>query len=366
MHGTPNHHMELREGVVDYMRMNRDHFEGFVTMEDVQQRRALRAKTLAAKVAAADDAFEGYLMLMAQSGSYGGQPEVVAFCQAYNQDVIVHLPILPDFAHDMIHYRNELRGDGEVPEPLHISYGGEMARAHYNSIRSKKEDTPPVPERPRAARTKLSQVTEFTSNSKDASTRLTVRGIHKASGEISSARIQAMLKDGRREIDGSFEQLNDTDRTRSPSVSSSHRSSSSKRSLDDDTDYRTTKKADRRKSIKKRADALVPVPDQPNDMSFRLRIESPSPGTPASTQDTEYSSDAGEPSKRELRGSKDVRVGLDEDASDSEASLEKAMRNMKAQSKGRKTVPSVAGHSTPASQVELANLIEVRRASTRQ
>src|SRR5204863_7699369 len=82
------------------------------------------------------------------------------------------------------------------------------------------------------------------------------------------------------------------DRARSSSVSSSQRSSSSKRSLEADNDLeRASKRTDRRKSLKKGAVAVVSSMEQGTEVSFRIRLDSQEPSTPASTQDTEYSSD---------------------------------------------------------------------------
>ena len=336
------------------MRSNRDQFEYHVSLDDVTQRRVLRAAK-----ATVDDAFEAYLAVMSRSGSYGGEPEVVAFCQAYDQDVMVHLPVIPDFNQDSMLYRNEQRIGDHSPVPLHITYGGESTRAHYNSARSRTSD-----------RVKnLNQVKVYDTGSQSRSTHAEHRSSMSSTPEIVlPENVHSLLQNGRRELADSYERLSDKPATRSPSITSSQRSSSSKRSLDDDADYRPVKKADRRKSMKKREDALAPAPDKAYQMMSQVRVASPSPGTPASTQDTEYSSDNDMP-RRPIRISKQIRSSIGEEPSDSEASLEKAMRNMKPLPRGRKLAPAVIDLTSPLSsplRKSEFSTIEVRRTSLRQ
>jgi hypothetical protein len=123
------------------------------------------------------------------------------------------------------------------------------------------------------------------------------------------------------------------DRARSSSVSSSQRSSSSKRSLEADNDLeRASKRADRRKSLKKRAVAVVSSMEQGTEVSFRIRLDSQEPSTPASTQDTEYSSDPTEATTEASTDDKNIVIPSTEDASDSDASLGQAMAALKARS----------------------------------
>ena len=359
--GTPTKHIEVRTTIVDYMRSKRDQFEHHVHLDDVTQRRVLRAPK-----AIVDDAFEGYLAVMSKSGSYGGEPEVVAFCQAYDQDVMVHLPKIPDFDQDSIFYRNEHRVGDHRPVPLHITYGGESTRAHYNSARSKGH-----------GRVKnLNQAKFYDTGPQTQSTPAELRSSMESTPEnISTENVQELLQDGRRELADSYDRLSGKPQTRSPSITSSQRSSSSKRSLDDDADYRPVKKADRRKSMKKREDTLALASDKANQMMFHVRVESPSPGTPASTQDTEYSSDNDMP-RRPMRIIKQIRNSIGEEPSDSEASLSKAMRNMKPLPRGRKLAANVidlgspvkrdAIDLSPLKRSEFPTVIEARRTSLRQ
>jgi hypothetical protein len=75
-------------------------------------------------------------------------------------------------------------------------------------------------------------------------------------------------------------------------VTSSQRSSSSKRSLDDDGEpIRSSKRADRRKSTRRRADMSISISEPDRESSPRLPIESPNTDTPPSTQGTDISSD---------------------------------------------------------------------------
>lgn len=348
------------------MRTYRPLFEHYVHKDDLQQRRLLRSSTLAARQMPFDDAFEEYLALMSRNGTYGGEPELVAFCQVYNQDVTVHLPTIQNYDRDSITYKNEQRVHERDPVPLHICYGGdEVTRAHYDSARTRDGNGKLLDTGIRLGRMSSLKKADSRSRSRHSVDHVAIQAQRHGDADLSSEKLQEFLQKSRREREGSFERLNEKNRGRSLSVSSSHRSSSSKRSLEDDTEHRAVKKADRRKSIKKRADALIPAPDPPNELSFRLRIDSPSPGTPASTQDTEYSSDAAEPSRLAPQESGSGRHSRNEEASDSEASLERAMREMKAHSRGRKVVSNVTDQINPLGRIEVANAIEPRRTSLR-
>ena len=46
---------------------------------------------------------------MLRGGTYRGEPELVAFYQVYDQDVIVHLPIVIGYRGESIPYTNEQR-----------------------------------------------------------------------------------------------------------------------------------------------------------------------------------------------------------------------------------------------------------------
>ena len=130
------------------MRTFRPLFENYVHKDDVQQRRTLRSATLAYRQEP-EDAFEEYLRRMSISGAYGGEPELVAFTQAYNRDVIVHQPRIGSVDRDSISYTNEHRESSTVEPPLHICYGGDEAtRGHYDSTREALGSTPQSQNRP--------------------------------------------------------------------------------------------------------------------------------------------------------------------------------------------------------------------------
>ena len=280
------------------MRNLRPLFEAYVQTDDVQTRRALRSTTAAIRQES-DDAFEDYLRLMSRPGTYGGEPELVAFCQAYDQDVTVHLPRLRYFDRDSINYTNEHR-DTQSPQPtLHICYGGnEETRAHYDSARNRDGSHPrshnsPMLEPQDSRRGSMAGVL-----SSSPTHNLTARAIRNSRSDLSSELIHDLLQKGRKDMGDSLDVLNH--RARSASVSSSHRSSSSKRSLEDDGENpRRSKKADRRRSTRKRTDLAMVSVDPDTEISFRLQIESPHPATPTSTQDTENSSEPLEPEPSE-------------------------------------------------------------------
>ncbi|KAK5185867.1 hypothetical protein LTR44_001916 [Exophiala sp. CCFEE 6388] len=289
LYGTPAKHPEIRASIIDHMRTYRPLFEHYVHKDDVQQRRTLRSATMAIRQEP-EDAFEEYLSLMSRSGTYGGEPELVAFCQVFDQDVTVHLPTIKNFDRDSITYNNEHR---EIPTPtipLHICYGGdEVTRAHYDSARSRDGSTPasrssPLLKPQDTPRNALSNPLPSVPVSF-----LTSRGIRNNRSDLSSDLIQDFLQKSKKEAEINMDLLNDKNRARSPSVTSSQRSSSSKRSLDDDGEpIRSSKRADRRKSMRRRAH---PLPSPDDELSPRLPIDSPNAETPPSTQETEGSSD---------------------------------------------------------------------------
>ncbi|KIW40248.1 uncharacterized protein PV06_07460 [Exophiala oligosperma] len=293
LYGTPAKHPEIRASIIDHMRTCRPVFEHYVHKDDVQQRRTLRSAANAVRQEP-EDAFEAYLSLMSRPGTYGGEPELVAFCQVFDQDVTVHLPRIQNFNRDSISYTNEHRYNTSIAAPLHICYGGdEVTRAHYDSARSRDGSTPRSRNSPllRPQDAPRNSISGTLSSSPVSS--LTSRAIRNSRAELSSELIQDFLQKSKKETEINLDQLNDKYRARSPSVTSSQRSSSSKRSLDDDGEpIRSNKRADRRKSARKRGDIAVTIPDPDGELSPRLLVESPGPDTPLSTQDTDVSSDA--------------------------------------------------------------------------
>ena len=331
------------------MRSLRPLFDSYVHRDDVQQRRALRSATSSARKES-DDAFEDYILLMSRPGTYGGEPELVAFCQAYDQDVMVHLPVIKGFERDSILYTNEHRDPTihNTPVPLlHICYGGdEITRAHYDSARNRDGS------HPRSHNSPLLEPQDSRRNSVALSSSppssLSARAIRNSRSDLSSELIHDLLQKGRRDMEGSLDQLNA--RARSSSVSSSHRSSSSKRSIEDDGENsRRHKRADRRKSTRKRTDMAMVSIDADTDLSFRLQIDSPHPDTPASTQDTEYSSEPAEPEPSE-NGDGDYNPAQSvEDVSDSESSyINRSRRVLKPSSRGATILPKRNPASAPS------------------
>ncbi|KIW11961.1 hypothetical protein PV08_09235 [Exophiala spinifera] len=293
LYGTPAKHPEIRASIIDHMRTFRPLFEHYVHKDDVQQRRTLRSAKSAVRQES-EDAFEEYLSLMSRPGTYGGEPELVAFCQVFDQDVTVHLPRIQNFNRDSISYTNEHRENSSMGAPLHICYGGdEVTRAHYDSARSRDGSTPRSRDSPllRPQDPPGNSISGTLSSSPVSS--LTSRAIRNSRAELSSELIQDFLQKSKKESENNLIQLNEKYRARSPSVTSSQRSSSSKRSLDDDGEpIRSSKRADRRKSTRKRGDIAVTIPDPDDELSPRIPVESPGPDTPLSTQDTDVSSDA--------------------------------------------------------------------------
>ena len=292
----------------------------------MQTRRALRSTTATIRNES-DDAFEDYLKLMSRMGTYGGEPELVAFCQAFNQDVAVHLPRAQSYDKDFIKYTNEYRGDGSCPPTLHICYGGnEETRAHYNSARNRDGSHPrsqnsPRPESQEIRRTSIPITTLLHSNSTPPPS---ARALRHDKTDTSSD-FMFIGKEYRHDM---------INRARSPSISSSHRSSSSKRSLEDDGEHhRHTKRADRRRSTRKITDLTTTSVDSDADIPLHLHIGT-HPTTPTSTQDTENSSEPFEP-EPSIVGDVDSTSSQYEDESDGEP----IQRRRKVQSKSR--VPKI-------------------------
>jgi hypothetical protein len=289
LYGSPSKHAEIRGRVVDHMRSFRPLFEHYVHPDDVQQRRTLRSAATASR-RGSEDAFEAYLTRMSNGGTYGGEPELVAFCQVYDQDVTVHLPRIRNFDKDSLSYTNTFREGSPTSAPLHICYGGdEVTRAHYDSARTRDGSMPRHANSPLhkaqdpAATPPLSSASNIVSNR-------TIRGDR---ADLSSEFIQDFLQKSKRETENNLEQLGDKARARSPSVTSSQRSASSKRSLDDDDEepIRSSKRADRRKSTRRRARVNITVTAADEEPSPPATISSTS-STPPSTQDSDILSAA--------------------------------------------------------------------------
>lgn len=325
------------------MRQNRPQFELYVHKDDVQQRRALRERTVAARRPAFDDTYEEYLALMSRGGTYGGEPELVAFCQVYDQDVTVHLPVIAGHGGDSIPYTNEQRVNKEQVNPLHICYGGdEVTRAHYDSARSRDTTFPKKQDVDRSERRRSHAGLIVHSKPPQTPTPppdvVTARSQRQSRSNLTPDQFADILAKGRRDRELGSGQLGSKERPRSSSISSSHRSSSSKRSLDDDGEpSRTTKRADRRKSMKTRTNMLASSPEHDPNLHFKLRVDSPGPETPISTQDTEYSSDQADLNETGSIVDDDYDDSAKAaDSSDTDESLDQAMAAMKAQGPLRK------------------------------
>ena len=344
------------------MRTLRPLFEQYVHRDDVQQRRALRSTSSTARKESLDD-FEDYLLLMSRPGTYGGEPELVAFCQAYDQDVTVHLPVIKNFERDSITYTNEHRGSTSPRLTLHICYGGdEITRAHYDSARNRDGSHPRSHNSPLLGPEDSRRSSVAGTLSSSPPTSLSARAIRNSRSDLSSELIHDLLQKGRRDMEGSLEQLNV--RARSSSVSSSHRSSSSKRSLEDEGEHpRRTKRADRRRSTRKRTDMAMVSVEPDADMSFRLQIDSPSADTPVSTQDTDHSSEPAEPEPSEDGDAAYDPADTIEEASDSESSrVSKNRRVLKPSSRAPITIlPKL----TPSSPPHLVSMAERPRSTLR-
>jgi hypothetical protein len=305
--------------VIDYMRENRLDFEFYATTDDLETRRPTRNRIRAAKKQNVNDPFEEYLARMATSGTYGGQPELVAFCRAFDRDVIIHRP--EGQYEPESRTTNDRRPPGDPVITLHISYGDEVNAAHYDSVR-RRDAT--LPHRRRLHGSPAGR--------RPASKNEQIKAVQRARPSLTPEDIHNFIEKGKKDLDANLQQLLDAGRARSSSVSSSQRSSSSKRSLEADNDLeRASKRTDRRKSLKQRTVAVISSMDQGTEVSFKIRLDSQEPpSTPTSTQDTEYSSDPTEANAEASTEDKYLIVQNPDDLSDSDTPLGHAMSALKA------------------------------------
>lgn len=290
LYGTPSRHGEIRSTIIEHMRAFRPLYEDFVHTDDVIQRRATRSTTESIRKNAEDDAFEGYLSAMSRPGTYGGQPELLAFVRAYDQDVTVHLPPSGTWNTSTMPYRNEHRDiEADVKPPLHICYGGdEEKNAHYDSSQKSVQDMQQT-----ILTTRSKSQSQADEQAAIASHGLTPRAMRNMKSDPNKDMMHELVTRGSKEVRNSLDLLNDR-RARSPSVASSHYSTSSKRSYEDEGDQpRASKRADRKKrSLRSRA-AVRQLSGSPK-LSIPATNSQPTssgPPTPTSSQDTDSSSD---------------------------------------------------------------------------
>ena len=350
MFTDPARHQEIRDAVIDYMRANRQDFQQCATTEDIQSRRPTRAKIRAAKEQNINDPFGEYLARMEISGTYGGELELVAFCKAFDRDVIIHRTQGSYEAESRFSNPNR---SAEAPViVLHVAYEAQSAEGHYDSVHDSVRDSDTT--RRSAATRKTgamaskgrrahAQPAQRSSNNADQTELITG-----AMPRWPPSGMQQFSTKGMKHLDENYRRLVNKDRDRSSSASSSQRSSSSKRSLGPDHDsQRAAKRADRRKSYKRKDVAVIASADSYTRVPFSIRLDSQEPSTPASTQDTEYSSDP----KEGTRASVEEEYNFIDDGDDSSYSdgpVRRAVTGNKSQtskSQGRKGVAIITKKS---------------------
>lgn len=250
------------------MREMRDEFENVALVDDIQQKRATRRDTRTIRNA---DSFEGYLTIMSKRGTYGGEPELCAFVRCYDQDVVVHLPRGTN--PESLNYDNHYRAPNTEAKPkLHICYDNKIVNAHYDSAR---KNSPDKSESHRSAKT-------HPNNNTEAEAALTSRAARHHRADM----MKSMM----------LESLTESDRATSPSISSSQRSTSSKRSFEDDGEpQRASKRTDRKHNARIRS--AISTSSQLHPTSYGTKLNS-GLATPASTQDGDYSSDQSDQSSK--------------------------------------------------------------------
>ena len=258
------------------MREFRFLYEDFVNASDVVQKRATRATTTSIRKQAEEDQYEGYLTGMSKNGTYGGQPELLAFVRSYNQDVMVHLPPSVGWNTLTLPYVNEQRTDDmDKPAPLHICYGGDEERcAHYDS--SQKSDS----EQPTRALTSRPKP-----KSEPEESQPTPRAVRSMKSDPGNDMMHQLVTQGSKDLRKNLDDRN----ARSPSASS-HYSTSSKRSFDevDDDQPRSSKRTDRKKrTLRQRAAKQLSQSPSLAVPSSLSRATSSGPPTPTSSTDSE-------------------------------------------------------------------------------
>ena len=279
------------------MRSFRPLYEDFIQADDVIQKRATRATTESIRRQMEEDVFEGYLAAMSRLGTYGGQPELLAFVRTFDQDVMVHLPPTTTREGTTMHVVNEHRDSDVNAKPaLHICYGGdEDKNAHYDSSQKSGTDTH---DRPLTSRPKPQPLPNIQTALQHNS--LSPRAVRNMKSDPSRDMMHELVTRGSKDLRSALDSANDR-RARSPSIASSHYSTSSKRSFEDDGDQpRSSKRTDRRKtSLRTRAAARhhsgSPKLTIPTTQS---QPTSSGPPTPTSSASTESSSDQAESSQR--------------------------------------------------------------------
>lgn len=124
LYNAPKRHSEIRQKIVDHMRENRIDFEAWCVTEDMQSRRPLRERSAATsrrRIPTPDDQFENYLSQMATDGTFGGHSELLAFCQAWDRDVIIHRP--QGQAQLLQQIENTRRGKKAARKFVHVCFG---------------------------------------------------------------------------------------------------------------------------------------------------------------------------------------------------------------------------------------------------
>lgn len=299
LYGIPNRHDEIRATIIEHMRNYRPLYEDFVHANDIIQKRATRSTTEAVRKQMEEDVFEGYLTAMSRSGTYGGQPELLAFVRAYDQDVMVHLP--PSMSRDRptLDVKNEHREEGVVPKPaLHICYGGdEEKHAHYDSSQKTETD-----DQDHALTSRPKPFARYNLHTIQQNGSLSPRAVRSMRADPTKDMMHELVTRGSKDLRGGLEMLNDQ-RARSPSIASSHYSTSSKRSFDDDGDQpRSSKRTDRKISSLRGHAAFKQYRASPHLMIPNLNSQptSSGPPTPTSSQDTDSSSEHPDQARDEI------------------------------------------------------------------
>ena len=347
MFTDPARHQEVRRAVIDYMRANRQDFEQCATTEDIQSRRPTRAKIRAAKEQNINDPFGEYLARMEISGTYGGELELVAFCKAFDRDVIIHRTQGSYEAESR--FSNQKRSAEAPVIVLHVAYEAQSAEGHYDSVRDSEAARKSAATRKTGAMASKGRRAHVHPTQRSSNTTDQTEPRTGAKPRLSPSGMEQFSAKGTKHFDENFRRLVHKDRARSSSASSSQRSSSSKRSLGPDHDsQRAAKRADRRKSYKRKGVAVIASADQYTRVPFSIRLDSQEPSTPASTQDTEYSSDPKEGTREASVEEEYSFIDDGGDSSYSDGPVRRAVtgtKNQISKSQGRKGVAIITKKS---------------------
>lgn len=303
-------HAEVRAKTVAHIRAHREVFEGNAVALYLEGLESSQTKTRRqARQKTPDDVFEEYCTQKEKAGTWGEEPEIVAFTEAFDRDVLIYRP--DGQGQPISCYQNRNRqGAGVkyvqlafgVRMSLYISFladspsQGEDVTPHYESVR-------PVVQKA-AKGTKATKGAALASSSKDKAVALFTEAKHppmldqynagpmgrlrQARPNLSSDELIEFIDGCRNQLDDRCAALIDQDRKRDSSDCDSQAKPSAKRAREDnDPDSELpAKQASRGASLRPRTRAFVSTSREGTEISFRVRLDTPDDTSSPDRQNT--------------------------------------------------------------------------------